>query len=269
MPAVAARQRHQMRGVARPLAARAIEIGLAIEVELLHQQRRPPAARQGAPFRALPPGAPAPPPGALALSGPHQQQNAALALRVVETLQPILPVPPGASARGLATVQWAGRLQALTLPGGQSVLLDGAHNPAGVAALTQVLRRAPPPRGRVFIVGIMRDKDWPAMCRQLLPLARLILFIPVGSDRTLSPEIAVAWCRAQHPQVACAAAASLPAALRQAPAGAEVVITGSLYLIGEALAWLSPEFQSVAAEYALNEWGGHSARPQEALPCHP
>lgn len=221
------------------------------------------AATLHAPFRALATTTPVALPGPLALQGAHQRQNAALVLRVVEALQSLLPVTPEALVKGLATVRWAGRLQSLSLATGQKVLLDGAHNPSGLAALAPALPPEEIHSPRVFIVGIMRDKDWQTMCRQLLQIARRIIFIPVGSDRTIDPQTLLAWCCEQPTAVECRTANSLDAALRMTSPAEELVITGSLYLIGEALALLDPEFQKVAAEHALNEWGGQFARPPE------
>ena len=75
----------------------------------------------------------------LPLPGEHQKQNAALAVATVEALQKQIPVSAEKIREGLATVNWPGRLQLVTRPGGQKILLDGAHNVAGAEALRAAL----------------------------------------------------------------------------------------------------------------------------------
>lgn len=192
----------------------------------------------------------------LALKGEHQKHNAALALLVTKVLQPVIPVVPEAIHQGLATVRWAGRFQSLSLASGQRVLLDGAHNPAGMETLARAWKQNYSDTTPTIIAGMLNDKDWRGMCEQLLRLARRLIFIPVGSERAAAPGELADWCRRQRPDLPISTAASLSEALRQTAATEPVLITGSLYLVGEALALLDPEFQQTGAEHALNEWGG-------------
>lgn len=107
-----------------------------------------------------------------------------------------------------------------------------------------------------LILGMLADKDWRVMCQMLAPLAKRILLVPVDSARTAKPGELAAACRAANPQADVRCAENLPAALKDAAADAFVLIAGSLYLIGAALALLDPDFKDVGDECNLNEWSG-------------
>jgi dihydrofolate synthase/folylpolyglutamate synthase len=195
---------------------------------------------------------------ALPLPGDHQRLNAALALAVVETLQSKIPANDSAIRTGLETVNWPGRLQLVQTQSGQNILLDGAHNVAGAKALLSALGENYPTARRTLILGVLQDKDWPQICRTLATLAARIFTVPVASERAAGARELAAACRAANPAVEIAACDSLCRALDQAANDRFVVVTGSLYLVGEALELLglSP---ATGGERALNEW---SVRPQ-------
>jgi dihydrofolate synthase/folylpolyglutamate synthase len=191
---------------------------------------------------------------ALPLMGDHQQLNAALAAATVEMLQNKIPVSEAAVRAGLETVQWPGRLQLVQTQSGQSILLDGAHNAAGAKALLSALEKNSSAARQTLILGVLQDKDWPQICRTLAPLAARILTVPVASERAADAHELAAACRAANPAAEIVACDSLRMALNQAANDRFVVITGSLYLVGEALEsfGLSP---ATSDERALNEWG--------------
>jgi dihydrofolate synthase/folylpolyglutamate synthase len=195
----------------------------------------------------------------LPLPGEHQKTNAALALATVETLQSEIPVNAAAVRNGLETVSWPGRLQLVQMQSGQKILLDGAHNVAGAKALLSALEKNFTAARRTLILGVLQDKDWRHICETLAPTAARIFTVPVASERTADAhELAVA-CRAANPAAEIAACDSLRRSLALAASDRFVVVTGSLYLVGEALELLglSP---ATGDERALNEWSVH-ARP--------
>jgi dihydrofolate synthase/folylpolyglutamate synthase len=195
---------------------------------------------------------------ALPLMGDHQQLNAALAAATAETLQNKIPVSDAAVRAGLETVQWPGRMQLIQKPGSQKILLDGAHNGAGAKALLSALGKNFPTARQTLILGVLQDKDWPQICRMLAPPVARIFTVPVASERAADARELAAACRAANPAAEIAACDSLRMALDQAANDRFVVVTGSLYLVGEALELLglSP---ATGGERALNEW---SVRPQ-------
>jgi dihydrofolate synthase/folylpolyglutamate synthase len=194
----------------------------------------------------------------LPLPGDHQKLNAALALATVEVLQNQIPVSGAAVRAGLKTVQWPGRLQMIQTRSGQKILLDGAHNVAGAKVLLSALEKNFPAARQTLVLGVLQDKDWPQICRTLAPLAARIFTVPVASERAAGARELAAACRAANPAAEIAACDSLCMALDQAANDRFVVVTGSLYLVGEALELLglSP---ATGDERALNEW---SVRPQ-------
>jgi dihydrofolate synthase/folylpolyglutamate synthase len=139
-------------------------------------------------------------------------------------------------------------MQRITLERGRELLLDGAHNPAGAAALSDELRRIGKPTTLIF--GVLRDKNWQEMLRVLAPRANEILLVPVSSDRCLAPEDAVDACREWNSHANVKVCESLEHAL--ALAHEFIVITGSLYLVGEAMALIG--LGKGTRERQLNEW---------------
>jgi dihydrofolate synthase / folylpolyglutamate synthase len=197
----------------------------------------------------------------LPLVGQHQRLNAALAVATVHALRSQLAVSDQALRQGLERVQWAGRFQRHTTADGRTIILDGAHNPAGAETLVRALARAYPSQRPTLILGILRDKDWPTVCRILAPAAGRILLAPVLSERTAAPEeLARQFEGENKPALACN---SLAAALELARSDSLVVVTGSLYFVGEALEWLGL-LPSSAGERELNEWD-HTSAPQAQL----
>ena len=194
----------------------------------------------------------------LPLPGEHQKLNAALALATVEALQNKIPVNGENIRDGLQSVDWPGRLQWVGLPNGRRILLDGAHNVAGAKVLREALEKISPATKRTLILGVLQDKDWPQICRTLAPLAERILTVPVSSERSADPNQLAAACRTANPSAEISVRDSLRMALEKIPANDPVVITGSLYLVGEALELLglSP---AAGSERALNEWSACSA----------
>jgi dihydrofolate synthase/folylpolyglutamate synthase len=187
------------------------------------------------------------------LLGDHQKLNAALALATVEILQKQISVPDKKIRAGLTGVNWPGRLQLISKPGGQKILLDGAHNVAGAETLRATLKKHFAAARPVLIFGALADKNWPDICRTLAPLAAKIFTVPVASERTADAHELEKVFRAENPAAEVAALENLAAALIASKDEPFIVITGSLYLAGEALErlGLSP---ADGGERGLNEW---------------
>jgi dihydrofolate synthase/folylpolyglutamate synthase len=198
---------------------------------------------------------------ALPLLGDHQRSNATLALATVHALQSKIPINGAAIRTGLASVNWPGRLQLVTRPSGQKILLDGAHNAAGVEALRQALEQHFGGTKRTLILGVLQDKDWRHICEILAPLAARIFTVPVASERTADARELAAFCRAAHSTAEVEACDSMAGALEKAAADGLVVVAGSLYLVGEVLESLGLA-PATPGERALNEW---SAQPHPAV----
>jgi dihydrofolate synthase/folylpolyglutamate synthase len=175
----------------------------------------------------------------LSLRGPHQRQNAAVALAVLEQLDARgVAVSAEAARTGLASAYWPGRLEELSKR--PAVLLDGAHNPGGVAVLLSSLDSLYPGRRIHAVFGVVADKDRAPMMRALFPRCASIHLTPLETPRSLAPERYIEEARALCSDVR--AYASLDAALAGARALAReddvLLCTGSLFLVGAARARL-------------------------------
>ena len=185
-------------------------------------------------------------PTRISLRGRHQAENAAVADAVVAALEVagIAHVSLDARRRGYASATWPGRLELLQI-GGRDVLLDGAHNPAGAAALATALDDlrpflTPPDVPITLVQGTMGDKDVDGIIRALGGATALngalIVATQVAGDRALPAEELAARWRAVSPGVTVRAVADVGAALDAAAGAADgpIVVAGSLYLVGEA-----------------------------------
>ncbi|HXC98376.1 MAG TPA: folylpolyglutamate synthase/dihydrofolate synthase family protein [Verrucomicrobiae bacterium] len=196
----------------------------------------------------------------LPLLGEHQRLNAAVAAHTVMALADQIPVTQETIRAGLSRVEWAGRLQLVERAPGRKLLLDGAHNVGSAEMLRTALRTYFGTRTPTFILGILRDKDWLPMCEILAPLAARILLVPVSSRRSATPDELLPACRAANPKAEIEVCPSLADALHRAQNDPFVVVTGSLYLVGEAMELLQLAPASPGNERDLNEWGAALAR---------
>lgn len=190
----------------------------------------------------------------LPLHGPHQRLNAALAVATVRALAKQIPVSDRAFRAGLSKVDWPGRMHRLQTASGQTVLLDGAHNPDGAEALRIGLQEEFPNAKPAIIFGVFRDKDSTSMCRSLAPLAGRILLTPVHSERSEDPAKLVAACRESNAHAAIEVCPSLADALQKTADAPFIIIAGSLYLVGEAMELLHIAGVLPTDEKGLNDW---------------
>jgi dihydrofolate synthase/folylpolyglutamate synthase len=176
------------------------------------------------------------PPVRLGLAGAHQAANAAVAVRVLETLETRVPlgVDGAAVVAGLRDVRWPARLEWLRHPGsGARVLVDAAHNPAGARALASYLQDAAV-GPMTLVTSIMKDKDVAGVLGPLLPLARRVIVTRADTPRASDPDaLAAAAAPLGPPGLAVSVDAdpwqAVTAALR---AGGPVVVAGSIFLVG-------------------------------------
>jgi dihydrofolate synthase/folylpolyglutamate synthase len=173
------------------------------------------------------------PPIQLALAGAHQVNNALVAVRMLELADSQgVGVPPDAIVAGLEQTTWPARLEWLRLPGGTSLLIDAAHNPAGAEALADYLRAAgvaPLP----IVFAVMRDKNVAAMARALAPVASRFITTAVHSARALDPTTLAATVRRVAPDVLVEDIVGADAAVAHALEGTpRAVAAGSIFFVG-------------------------------------
>ena len=183
----------------------------------------------------------------LSLAGAHQVDNAAIAYRLARELG----IADDAIVRGLEDTRWPGRLERIERPEGP-YLLDAAHNPEGADALARHLE-ARAAAGRVLVFGALADKAWPEMIDRLARLfpAGAVYVAPRGRAATPPETIAARW-----PGRCATSMNDGLAAARQLAGAAEVVVAGSIFLVGHARALLlsPPSILSSPFEGA-RRWG--------------
>ncbi|MHB8771902.1 MAG: bifunctional folylpolyglutamate synthase/dihydrofolate synthase [Syntrophales bacterium] len=168
------------------------------------------------------------------LIGRHQYANAALALGTLELIAAAgFPVPGDRVVEGLGRTRWEGRLEVLRRA--PTLLVDGAHNPAGAETLRRALREDFSYRRLILIFGVLGDKDYPAMARKLFPLADRVILTRPASDRAVPLAELLPTAGRYHAAVEgyASPADALRAALSRAGKGDLVCAAGSLYLVGE------------------------------------
>ena len=164
----------------------------------------------------------------LALPGVHQQANAALALMALQAAG--VHVTDEAIRNGLAQTVWPCRFQRLHT----DFIIDGAHNPAGAEALVETWRQHFPGQKAHLIFGAVAAKDVRSVLEKLLPICASIACITLKSTRAVPAEEIEALAAFLAPHVPRQLPESLASALRGAARPG--LLTGSLYLCGEALA---------------------------------
>ncbi len=186
------------------------------------------------------------------LRGRHQAANVAVADAILDALAEagIATADADARRRGYATAVWPGRLELIT-SAGRDVLLDGAHNPAGAAALAVALddlRAALSSGPWTVVTASMADKDVDGIVSALAASQTLVgarvIATAVDLPRALAPDALAARWRAirpmgPRPETAVDPAAALDRAL--ASGAGPILVAGSLYLVGAVRARLIDE----------------------------
>jgi dihydrofolate synthase / folylpolyglutamate synthase len=173
----------------------------------------------------------------LGLLGDHQIKNAGLALAVVELLQEKYPVMERKIRGGLSKVTWPGRMEVVSER--PRIVLDGAHNPGAMRTLAETLPRSFSYKKVLLVFGMMKDKNLKQTLDYITPLASRIFLTRAEYDRSADPEDLRKFLVGKKPRFRVFP--TIPQAITQAmrEAGPEdlILITGSLFVVGEALAW--------------------------------
>ena len=177
------------------------------------------------------------------LVGRHQLRNVALAIAAAVELrgQGLTQITPETIAQGIRGTRWPGRFEVIQGAGeNPEYVLDVAHNPAGAWALRSTLSAVYRDTREITLVfGVMRDKAVQEMTEILFPIATHVIVTHANNPRAASAdEIRLAAARASA-GTEIETAADLAMALERARAAAGraglVVITGSIYVVGEAM----------------------------------
>ncbi len=178
----------------------------------------------------------------LLLMGLHQRDNATTAVAAAAALaraEPSLRVSSDGIRRGIEQVQWPGRLQVVA--SNPLFVVDGAHNEASAAAVARTLRDSFEFRRLHLVFGMSRGKDASGVLTHLAPLAAHVVLTQSKHERAENPVLLARVARGLAASVRVALQADPQAAFHSAVTRAEpddlVLVTGSLFLVGEALVW--------------------------------
>ncbi|MFZ0954012.1 MAG: cyanophycin synthetase, partial [Candidatus Sulfotelmatobacter sp.] len=174
------------------------------------------------------------------LVGRHQLRNLALAVAAAVELnqQGIGSITAKSIERGIRETRWPGRLQVIAARAGwPEMVLDVAHNPAGAWALRSALSERYEDRQLIFVFGAMRDKAISEMTEILFPLAERVIATRPENPRAASPEEIQRAAERTGVDVETVEDVKLAVdrARVLAGAGTVIVITGSIYLVGEVM----------------------------------
>ncbi|MFV0337818.1 MAG: bifunctional folylpolyglutamate synthase/dihydrofolate synthase [Chthoniobacterales bacterium] len=174
--------------------------------------------------------------GPIGLAGEHQAWNAALAVALCRNIEPSFQqLPESAISEAIAATTWPGRFQKIFFSEGEGTLiLDGAHNPSAICRLVKTWKSQFGNRRANIIFGSLADKKWEENIRLLGEIAERFYFVPVRSPRSLSSQELL-----EKTKKISGAATSLAEALKHArQSKTPYLLTGSLFLVGEALSIL-------------------------------
>jgi len=197
---------------------------------------------------------------ALGLIGSHQVYNAACAVKALRQIEKKaegdLKISDAAIARGLAGTVWSGRFEILSEK--PLIVLDGAHNAAGTAKLVEAWRgflaarydwKGDQADSRAHLVfASVSDKDIAEMAQRLGPLAKQVSLVRLANERTAAPEI-LAQSFSNLPCACYDSVKTLWQDISNTSGDVPILITGSLFLVGEILA----QRQNNIEECRLNE----------------
>ncbi|HUD00351.1 MAG TPA: folylpolyglutamate synthase/dihydrofolate synthase family protein [Candidatus Polarisedimenticolaceae bacterium] len=169
----------------------------------------------------------------VALHGAHQIRNAGVATAALEVVNDRFPTSEVAIRYGLQNVSWPGRMEViLTDP---TVIIDGAHNKEGIDVLSDELRKLRGGRRIRMLIAVMEDKDWRLMLDTLAGVADEIVLTRVTElERSADPlQLQQQVAGKLQSQVISDPRLAVETLVQSAAPNELIVITGSLYLLGE------------------------------------
>lgn len=171
------------------------------------------------------------------LLGEHQVRNALVAIAICEALsEKKIFVSKEAVQKGLAAVQWPGRFQIVSE--NPTLIVDGAQDGASASVVKETYSDLFKDRPLYLILGISANKEIEAICKMLCPLAEVVIVTQADSVRALGVESLkrYAFPYSKRLESRSSLQEALLLAHSQLPSDGVILVTGSLYLVGEALA---------------------------------
>ncbi len=173
--------------------------------------------------------------------GQHQGENIALAIAVVEQLQMGgVYLTDGDIQEGIATATHPGRMEIVSE--NPLILLDGAHNPAGMNMLVKTIREDFSDYRLVLVLGVLKDKDVKTMVSTIVPISDEVIVTKSGNPRAADPQMLQEMMKASDANKNVVVEDSVPRAIDHAKHIAKqkdlICVTGSLFTVGEARGYI-------------------------------
>jgi dihydrofolate synthase / folylpolyglutamate synthase len=173
------------------------------------------------------------------LVGDHQRDNATTSIAALGAVRQRFPVDPSAIASALRSVVWPGRLQVLLRQ--PLVVLDGAHNSASAEVVRRALDADFVFERLLLVIGLSTGKDALGVLGALAPRADRVYLTRSRHERSAAPADLEPLVQTASPRAAISTFAEATVAFDRALSDAGphdmVLVTGSLFLVGEALEW--------------------------------
>lgn len=167
----------------------------------------------------------------LKLQGDFQKINASIALESIKILNKNynLKIKKNKIKKGLLNTKWPGRLEFIS----HNILVDCAHNPDAVRNLKKELLKIKKRFNKMYLViGILKDKDYKDILDELVPIADKVILTKPNIPRALEPKVLAKYVKKEYVIIKDAKKA-LKYAKKMAKKDDLIVVTGSIYLVGE------------------------------------
>ncbi|MBN2062786.1 MAG: bifunctional folylpolyglutamate synthase/dihydrofolate synthase [Deltaproteobacteria bacterium] len=177
----------------------------------------------------------------LGFKGAYQNRNAALAITVIELLEKKgFKITLENIIEGMRDVSWPGRLQVVLK--NPLLILDGAHNPDAIRKLAEAITSEFQYRRLILVLGVMKDKDIRGILDRAVPIADYVIYTAPDYYRSADPEILMKKSAPLKKPGETVPAVKKAIERAKAIAGREdlILVTGSLFTVGEALSCIDP-----------------------------
>ena len=179
----------------------------------------------------------------ISMAGRHQAENALVALHALEKTGPL---EEAVITQGLRAARIPARFQQFSHQG-HKVVIDGAHNADGAAALAAALAETFPGKRILMVLGIMKDKDRAAMLARLAPLASVLCFTRPRTERASEPEDLLALVEPGLDRpciIEGTVEEALERALKESTHDDIICVAGSFYTAAEALSFFKRTYDT-------------------------
>lgn len=159
--------------------------------------------------------------------------NAATAIGLVEYLRTYdIIIPYSAVRDGLREVKWPGRFQIIGPEA--SIIVDGAQNSASARSLKEAVKKTFGKPRLILVLGFSQDKDIAGVCDELVPISNEVILTKAASPRAQEPEVIMRSIK-KKVRVTRSVPEALALAGKLAGSDALILVTGSLFVVGEVL----------------------------------